>query len=146
MTPPLQPRGNPDDWYQAPPQRKGRRPREVGTEPPTRTPDPERTVIASTRAIWARRAVVYALVDEREPERVRYVGQSHTPEYRFMVHCASRSGRMGAWVNVVREARSHVLMRVLEICNTQAALDEGEMAWIATYRAKGMADLNRRDR
>lgn len=99
-------------------------------------------VIASTHGVWPARMVVYGLVDELEPDRVRYIGQSTLPEWRFVGHCTSRTGAVGEWVATVKAAGSHVLMRFISRHDSQPDLDRAERAAIEEYRSRGMADLN----
>lgn len=108
-----------------------------------REPETGLPVIATSRGVWTRRYVVYVLVDEREPDRVRYVGQSINAAVRFLGHCNSQEPQMRAWMESVRDAGAHVLMRMVEQCESLEHLGASERRWIRHYRELGMADINR---
>lgn len=86
---------------------------------------------------------VYALVDLREPERVRYVGQTALPLMRHRAHCFGGQSGVGRWVLALRAAGHFPAMCLLEECPRKDLLAR-EKFWIRHYRDLGQADLNER--
>lgn len=87
-------------------------------------------------------AVIYALVDAKNPNRVRYVGRSVNPFVRFSTHATkSASTAIRLWVGEIGRLFD---MIQLDECATSTAHNL-ERWWIRYYRSMGMADLNSRD-
>lgn len=98
----------------------------------------------------ARMAGVYALVDPREPERVRYVGSSQHMAKRLADHANSLTGKADAerkqWVRSMRESGCSPVMVLLEEVGAGKASFEMHLVernWIERFRSLGQADLNR---
>lgn len=98
----------------------------------------------------ARMAGVYALVDPREPERVRYVGSSQHMAKRLVDHANSLTGKADAerkhWVRNMRESGCSPVMVLLEEVSAGKASFEMHLVernWIERFRSLGQADLNR---
>jgi hypothetical protein len=90
-------------------------------------------------------AVIYGLVDPREPARVRYVGQAVNAEARMAGHLNGRSRPprpMEAWLTALRTEGVTPDMVLLERVPRGADLDACERYWIHAMRDRGMADLN----
>lgn len=103
-------------------------------------PAPDRMVLADEALLYG--AVVYALVDPRDPERYRYVGQSTNPVARYLTHMSYPSNKVGAWVRSLR-AEGHVpAMLLVETVEEVELLDARELHWIRHCREHGQADLN----
>jgi hypothetical protein len=89
--------------------------------------------------------IIYGLVDPRQPDVVRYVGQTTRPAMeRYCAHIAGRGAavRMATWLASMRDEGIAPDMVLLERVARKASLYEREMRWIAEFRAKGMADVN----
>lgn len=115
--------------------RKPRRPRSVvGTSCAT-----DREILAS--AVMLYRPAVYGLVDPREPDRVRYVGQAVAPLIRYAGHLTAGSIRVSNWVGALDAAGESPVMVLLEAC-AEADLVAREGHWLAHFRALDQADLN----
>ena len=119
----------------------------------TRSPAPLPPVFLSSRDDM--RCVIYGLADEREPGRIRYVGQTASPYQRFIQHLQMANRQAGfvdrfpaarmtvsLWMHHVRKADAHILIYILTDGISEDALSEAEGAAIAAYKARGMADLN----
>ena len=88
--------------------------------------------------------VIYVLVDPREPEHARYVGQSAQAEIRLGVHMAGSHGRVGKWIRRLRSAGITFEMWVLEECALDN-MNEREQVWINRLGGLGHNLLNGRD-
>lgn len=85
---------------------------------------------------------IYALIDPKDGELVRYVGQTVNPGARYASHTSwGTSVRVREWVTVVRRRQTWPVMICLEVCALSAS-DEREQHWIQHYRTLGQADLN----
>jgi len=90
---------------------------------------------------------VYALADAREPERVRYVGQTLLPlDVQLRAHlydaASGEHGRLPNWVRAVLAEGRQVVIRELD-----ASADEVTARWlalrtIATFRSKAFSLVN----
>lgn len=85
---------------------------------------------------------VYGLVDPREPERIRYVGQTRFPEARYCFHLASDGTVRGRWVRDLKRKELAPTMVLLQRVVSPAELRGVERAWIDRLREVGQADLN----
>lgn len=95
--------------------------------------------------------VVYHVTHEREPDRVRYVGQTTlgvTHRARGHWNDAGRYGnrtRMSAWLNKHRSERGSIRFEVVQTCYSREELNAVEIAHIFELRGVGQADLNLTD-
>lgn len=101
--------------------------------------------------IMERRNLIYAIYDNREPERVRYVGKTTTNlKTRLSNHWtfarnAPRPYRIQAWLRSRLTCPEVVGIRVIVETETPLELNELEVQWISHYRNLGQADLNLTD-
>lgn len=93
---------------------------------------------------------VYALVDPRDRDNVRYIGSSRHMAKRLVDHISGLNGKQDAvrraWVRDLRSAGHAPVMVVLEELDAQKASFEmhyAERNWIERFRLLGGADLNR---
>lgn len=94
---------------------------------------------------WAQ-PTIYGLVDPREPDRIRYVGQSLCAASRYASHIKPSNGSRSLrdrWIAVLLADGIFAAMVLLER-PTAADLDSCEATWIANLKAVGQADLNGR--
>lgn len=89
------------------------------------------------------RPVVYGLVDPRDANRIRYVGQATKPAARYMGHMHGPGNRVKAWMLEMEEDGEAPAMVLLEDCE-EGDLDVRENHWINHYKSLGQADLNHR--
>lgn len=93
---------------------------------------------------------VYALVDAREPEAIRYIGFTKDPASRLRYHVfearrsQARSHRLH-WLRSLDRDASEAVMRPLVILQTDEEAARVEVALIASYRARGCALVNGTD-
>lgn len=87
------------------------------------------------------RIVIYALVDEREPERVRYVGQTQNPAQRYRHHRCYDGGYHAPPVRQWAGRVPRLWMKLLGVCEGAYA-DHTERLWIDRLQSVGQADLN----
>lgn len=90
---------------------------------------------------------IYGLVDSREPERVRYIGQTtQTVRKRLFGHWKTTNREdkprypVHKWMK--KRERDQIQAVVLRQCMDFDSLCEAEIQLIAEYRAIGQADLN----
>lgn len=101
----------------------------------------DRQVLNSTRVDATN--VIYGLVDSGDAERVRYVGMARHPAQRFWQHINGKVPNMRrAWIDSVMAARRDVLMVLVAQYPSRDEMVVAEGAWIAAFKARGMADLN----
>lgn len=94
-----------------------------------------------TEGVW-----VYALVDPREPERVRYVGRTQKPLVRFMEHVEDTKTHGEAkrlWHQEMTTLGCVPRMIGLEYVAYVPDSVERERHWQDYYAARGGADLNK---
>lgn len=89
-------------------------------------------------------AVVYGLVDPRQPELVRYVGRAEVAAVRLGAHVKSarEDSAKGRWLRDMLAQGHYPDMVLLERAAANADLDSLEAWWIHHMRGQGMADLN----
>jgi len=86
--------------------------------------------------------VIYVLVDPREPDHARYVGQSSNPPSRLAGHLTTSGGkRKNEWVGDLLANHIEPEMWVVEECNPEE-LSDREFAWIDKLSAEGHDLLN----
>lgn len=87
---------------------------------------------------------IYGLVDPREPERVRYVGQATKPIARMVGHVGDQNPNnlRGRWIGALFAAGVAPDMVLLERVPVGADIDGREAYWIHALRDLGQADLN----
>ena len=89
---------------------------------------------------------IYGLIDPREPQRVRYVGQAKHPARRLAGHISSGSAsacnKKDQWIAALVDVGVYPDMVLLERTRPGADPDTLERWWIAQMVAKGQADLN----
>jgi hypothetical protein len=86
--------------------------------------------------------VIYALVDPRDPELVRYVGRTCDPALRYRSHLTGGSDAVASWAHTLAAQSVMPAMMLLERCEKEVVV-EREAYWIRHYRARFQADLNR---
>jgi hypothetical protein len=88
---------------------------------------------------------VYGLVDPKEPDRIRYVGQSIHPDKRLAEHCGiigpyrNPGALLATWIVSLRRRRPRMV--ILEHGDPRILLAL-EGLWIHRLQATGQADLN----
>lgn len=113
------------------------------TRPSTSDVRGDRPVIAD--GSWRHTAIVYGLVDPREPRRVRYVGATRQhPEARLHGHIAGDAGWAKLrWIAQLRHDGVHPVMVLLEVVPDYGLdLVARERAWYEELVRTGEADLN----
>lgn len=88
---------------------------------------------------------VYALVDPREPDRIRYVGITADARRRYKEHAEKHDkgrGRKSAWLASLSNAGVRVEMRVIGLHVTRLAARVAEWETVKAMRAKGQCDFN----
>lgn len=84
---------------------------------------------------------IYALFDPREPDRIRYVGQTILPVGvrlgKHIAQCRYRQTYSKSWIKSLLRDGVTPEYRVLEEVEDDAQLDEAEIRWIAKLRAEG---------
>lgn len=85
--------------------------------------------------------VIYGLVDPRDLNAVRYVGQTRDPKHRMREHRQNGSQSISRWVRrLADEGTSPWMIELQRARWTQ--VEAIEQAWIERFRAIGLADLN----
>jgi hypothetical protein len=85
---------------------------------------------------------VYALVDEREPEIVRYIGFSKDPSNRLKAHLSGvrhskgHSHKLG-WMRKVLSDQARILWRTLTVVDSDTAAAQAEIAAIRDHLEMG---------
>jgi hypothetical protein len=83
--------------------------------------------------------IIYALIDPREPDAIRYVGKSYRPSRRLVEHLNQASRGEGthkaAWIRSVLSAG--VRPEVVELERVGEDWQERERAWVGLLRASG---------
>ena len=94
-------------------------------------------------AVSAAKPCVYVLVDPREPDHVRYVGQTISPETRLATHLKERGGSpKQLWVSDLAASGIQPEMWIVEECSLER-LDDRELWWIGRMDAEGHELLNK---
>lgn len=85
-------------------------------------------------------AVIYGLVDPREPERIRYVGKTIHPTWRVKQHLQdARAGQPShrcKWIRKLLSEGTEPQLITLEVV-PEADWEEAEIRWIAKLRQDG---------
>lgn len=90
-------------------------------------------------------AVIYGLIDPREPERIRYVGQAKSAGSRLASHIsgsARPTSKKDRWIAQLVSEGAYPDMVMLERAKPDADVDALERWWIAQMVTKGQADMN----
>jgi len=90
-------------------------------------------------------AVIYGLIDPREPNRVRYVGQARRAGARLAAHLSDSTHphtKKDRWIAGLAAEGLYPDMVLLERTKPDADVDLVERWWIAQMVAKGEADMN----
>ncbi len=85
---------------------------------------------------------VYGLTDPREPERIRYVGQTTNPGARYSTHLVHECTVRGNWVCALRRSKVTPSMVLLQVCDSRQEAKKMERNWIRHLQTIGQADLN----
>jgi hypothetical protein len=102
-------------------------------------PDSPLPIICDSRD-YTPQPSIYGLVARNDVERIRYVGQTLTPGFRFSNHLSkSAAPRVQRWI--AEQGEGGTLMVLIETPH-RLELDGREQYWIRYYRERGMADLN----
>lgn len=89
---------------------------------------------------------VYALVDSREPEEIRYIGITNDPRRRLKRHGLEDSGLYKVrWIKSVRREGGDVLMRILHSGLRREEAKTLEIAIVSQCRASGARLTNMTD-
>jgi len=96
------------------------------------------------------RGLIYGIYDKREPDRIRYIGQTRDVVKRWRTHKHEAKtrprGRLYAWMSSPNHPQEYVDLRVLEDgIPVGTPLDDAEIRHIAALRGIGQSDLNMTD-
>lgn len=91
--------------------------------------------------------VIYVVTHEKEPERVRYVGQTTQPLWKrakghWYDSRRSTDTRMARWLNRHSKTPGKIHFTAVSEHEFRETLDQAEIEAIAHYRSIGQADLN----
>ena len=93
---------------------------------------------------------IYALVDNRKPDEMRYIGYSTNPQQRLQQHInkwneeAKRQFHKARWIRKVLSDGGQIAIVILDEC-TESNYQEREQHWIRYYRKAGHPLTNMTD-
>lgn len=94
-------------------------------------------------------ALIYALVDPRQPEHIRYVGKTCNMKVRMPLHLrlakTKATNRRLCWIQSVLNAGERPQVLILETVAAGARWQEREIFWIAKARLEGHELTNTTD-
>ena len=94
--------------------------------------------------------LIYGIYDQREPGRIRYIGQTVNLDRRKRTHLnAGRNGGKGklyCWMSSPKHLPEFVAFKILQVGIAPGKdLDDAERQWIANLRLAEQSDLNMTD-